>query len=181
MAAPKVNPKLLNEISSSDHNLKHTETQEKNVLPSTEAIAQEKTIEGIGSFDKSQLKHAHTEEKTAWKEAINHDNVVGSVGQFDKGVLRHQEVSEKNPLPGADVIQQEKKEQELLSSISNADRNSLNKVETQERTALSEIVAQEQTKKGIETFSKDSLKHAETTEKCLLPSKEDIQAEKKSK
>jgi len=199
--------------------LKHTETQEKNVLPSTEAISAEKTMQNIEGFDKSQLKHAVTEEKNPRKESIKHDNVVGAVGQFDKSALKHQEVEEKNSLPDRDaiegekkeqehrksigefdkaklkrqntaerivlpskeVIQKEKQEQELLGSITKADRNSLKKVETQERNALSEIVAQEKTMKGIESFAKDGLKHTETAEKCTLPTKEDIQAEKTAK
>jgi hypothetical protein len=44
-------------------NLKHTETVEKNSLPSPEVICQEKTLQNIEQFDKNKLKHTETEEK----------------------------------------------------------------------------------------------------------------------
>lgn len=47
--------------------LKRTETEEKNPLPSSEAIAQElehiKFKDGIEKYDKSQLSHTETMEK----------------------------------------------------------------------------------------------------------------------
>lgn len=43
--------------------LKHTETVEKNSLPSPEAISQEKTLQIIPDFDKTKLKPTETEVK----------------------------------------------------------------------------------------------------------------------
>jgi len=51
----------IGQFDSSD--LKKTEVNEKNPLPSSEAIAQEKTIQNIEAFDKGQLRPTTTEEK----------------------------------------------------------------------------------------------------------------------
>jgi len=57
-------PSLDQEIGKFDStNLKKTEVQEKNPLPSVEAIAQEKTIQNIEAFDKGQLRPTSTDEK----------------------------------------------------------------------------------------------------------------------
>ncbi|XP_052792845.1 thymosin beta-like isoform X3 [Mya arenaria] len=173
----KTNPALLKDIESGT-NLKHAATQEKNPLPSVEDISQEKTVQAIPNFDSSQLKHVEPQEKTGWKESISHDKATEELGKFDKSQLKHTETSEKNPLPDQDAIVQEKKEVQLRDSIGKHDRSSLRKVETNERDALKEIVAQEATHKGIESFSKDNLKHAETVEKNPLPTADDIKKEK---
>lgn len=64
--ATKVAPELLKDVCA-EHNLTHVKTEEKNPLPSAEAIAQEKTEEelksGIEQFDKDQLRPQKTEEK----------------------------------------------------------------------------------------------------------------------
>ncbi|KAL4230568.1 hypothetical protein ACF0H5_010947 [Mactra antiquata] len=174
----KADPALLKDIEGGAK-LKQVEVQEKNPLPSAEVISQEKTVQAIGAFDQSKLKHCETQEKKdGWKDAISHDKATAELEKFDKGQLKPTETSEKNPLPDKDAINQEKKEQELRNSIGNYSRNSLKKVDTNEKDALKEIIAQEATHKGIENFSKDKLKHAETCEKNPLPTKEDIQAEK---
>jgi len=43
--------------------LKHTETVEKQRLPSVEVICQEKTLQNIEAFNKDSLKHTETSEK----------------------------------------------------------------------------------------------------------------------
>lgn len=61
---PKVPDEIEKDITKFDTTtLKHTETVEKQSLPSPEVISQEKTIQNIEEFDKSNLKHADTVEK----------------------------------------------------------------------------------------------------------------------
>jgi len=61
---PKVPAELEEGITKFDTSqLKHTETVEKQSLPSPEVITQEKTLEKIEEFDKTNLKHADTVEK----------------------------------------------------------------------------------------------------------------------
>lgn len=63
-------------------NLKHTETQEKMVLPDNEVIqsekVQQKMMEGIETFDPKNLKHAETQEKNTLptKEVIDMEKKV---------------------------------------------------------------------------------------------------------
>lgn len=63
---PKIDGGIKAELEQ-DHELKHVETEVKDVLPSAEQIDQERTqrklIEGIETFPKQQLKPAQTEEK----------------------------------------------------------------------------------------------------------------------
>ncbi|XP_045204960.1 thymosin beta-like isoform X2 [Mercenaria mercenaria] len=179
MTDHKADPALLKDIEGGTK-LKHAETEEKNPLPSAEVISQEKTKQAIETFDPSNLKHTQTAEKTGWKEAMSHDKATEELGKFDKSSLKHAETAEKNPLPDKEAISQEKQEVELRQSINKHDRSSLKKVDMCEKDGLKELVAQEATHKGIENFSKDQLKHAETQEKNPLPTKEDIQAEKKA-
>ena len=44
-------------------NLRHSFTSEKNVLPDATTISHEKTLQTIGDFDRSSLKHAQTAER----------------------------------------------------------------------------------------------------------------------
>jgi len=61
---PKVPEEIEEGITKFDTSkLKHTETVEKQSLPSPEVITQEKTIQNIEEFDKSNLKHTDTVEK----------------------------------------------------------------------------------------------------------------------
>ncbi|PBC32553.1 Thymosin beta-a [Apis cerana cerana] len=68
VAAEKTQQTLMSGIETFDpSSLKHTETQEKNLLPDMDAIQQEKgkqqLISGIENFDPAKLKHAETLEK----------------------------------------------------------------------------------------------------------------------
>jgi hypothetical protein len=61
---PKVPSEIEADITKFDASkLKQVETVEKHVLPSTEEISQEKTIQSIGEFDKNNLKRTSTTEK----------------------------------------------------------------------------------------------------------------------
>lgn len=77
MADTKELPKDIEEgITKFDPtSLKHTETVERNSLPSPEVISQEKTLKNIEDFDKNKLKHAETTEKNPLpnKETIDQE------------------------------------------------------------------------------------------------------------
>jgi len=73
---PKVPTEIEEGITKFDPNtLKHTETVEKQSLPSPEVISQEKTLQNIEVFDKTNLKHADTVEKNVLpsKEVIQEE------------------------------------------------------------------------------------------------------------
>ncbi|KAH9419437.1 thymosin beta cib [Dermatophagoides pteronyssinus] len=63
---PRIDDCLKNELVG-EHKLKHTETQEKVVLPSKTEIEQEKgqqqLLKSIETFEAEKLHHAKTEEK----------------------------------------------------------------------------------------------------------------------
>jgi len=73
---PRVPDEIEEGITKFDSSkLKHTETVEKQSLPSPDVISQEKTIQNIEEFDKSNLKHADTVEKNTLpsKEVIQEE------------------------------------------------------------------------------------------------------------
>ncbi|GFR25357.1 uncharacterized protein TNCT_463922 [Trichonephila clavata] len=77
---PKVPTDFKNELEKFDAGkMKHTETKEKNPLPSKEVIEQEKgskaILQGIESFDPSKLKPTETQEKNPLptKEVIDQE------------------------------------------------------------------------------------------------------------
>jgi hypothetical protein len=83
LQAEKTQQAILKGVEDFDTNkLKHTETQEKIILPDKEAIATEKVqqnlIEGIEGFDQKKLKHAETQEKNPLptKEVIDQEKQV---------------------------------------------------------------------------------------------------------
>jgi len=74
--SPKVSAEIEKDITEFDSSkLKHTETVEKQSLPSPDVISQEKTIQNIAEFDKSCLKKAETTEKNTLpsKEVIQEE------------------------------------------------------------------------------------------------------------
>jgi hypothetical protein len=73
---PRVPSEIEADITKFDSaKLKHTETVEKQSLPSPEVISQEKTIQNIEEFDKNKLKHTETQEKNTLpsKEVIQEE------------------------------------------------------------------------------------------------------------
>lgn len=130
--------------------LKHAETQEKNPLPTKEALAQEKQEkafrESIEGASIGQLKHVEVQEKHGSlpdSATINQEKTMQNIEGFDKHNLKHAETQEKNALPDTAVINQEK------------------------------------TIQNIEGFDKSILRHAETKEKNPLPDKAAIEEEKR--
>merc|ERR1711874_3411 len=132
--------------------LKDVETKEKVVLPDSEQIQTEKTHQGLllGVEEGVQLKHVKTREPSTptstMQVELARDNSLAAVNEFDKSQLKTTETTEKNPLPPQEAIIQEK-----------------------EHTLF---------KEGIEHFDKRRLSHTETVEKNPLPTKEVIEMEK---
>merc|ERR1719494_1647212 len=97
--------------------LKHVETQEKQVLPSKDAIDEEavNSRAEVKSFDQSKLKHVETSEKNplptaaTLKEEMRPESLpdVSGVAGFDTSKLKHVETQEKQVLPSKDVITEE--------------------------------------------------------------------------
>ncbi|XP_054153773.1 thymosin beta-like [Oppia nitens] len=69
---PLTNP-LKSALESEDHQLRHTETAEKVILPSAEDLTQERSqqalLASIESADKSRLKSTQTQEKVVLPSA----------------------------------------------------------------------------------------------------------------
>lgn len=65
---PSLPTELQKEVAA-EHPLKHVEVQEKNVLPTQEDIAKEKTPILAAGFDKTELKHVETDEKSGLPSA----------------------------------------------------------------------------------------------------------------
>ncbi|XP_064481410.1 thymosin beta-like isoform X2 [Ornithodoros turicata] len=91
-------PKVANEIQQELTNfkqvtLKHTETQEKVVLPSKEDVQQEKIhntlLHGVEHFEKQNLNHAETQEKVCLpnqqdiESEKEHKQIIEGIETFD--------------------------------------------------------------------------------------------------
>ncbi|KAF0311058.1 Thymosin beta [Amphibalanus amphitrite] len=159
---PKVAPNVKSELEGfTPDKLKHTETQEKVVLPTKEDVEQEK----------------------------QHNALLEGVEKFDAERLKKTETQEKNRLPSPDDVQQERTHQDLLSGVEHFDKHSMKAVTLAEKTHLpsTEVsqfhcpdvlltfaeIQQEKTLQshldGIENFDANKLKHADTVEKNPLP------------
>merc|ERR1711962_1991890 len=105
-------PEVLPDVSGVAHfdssKLKHVETQEKQVLPSKDAIDE---------------------------EAVNSRAEVKS---FDQSKLKHVETSEKNPLPTAATLKEEMRPETLpdVSGITDFKKTKLKRVNTLEKTVM---------------------------------------------
>ncbi|XP_054722090.1 thymosin beta-like isoform X4 [Uloborus diversus] len=119
---PKVPNDFKNELGQFNAaKLKHTETKEKNCLPSKEDILQEKQrqdlVTGVSTFNKAKLKRTNTKEKIVLptKEVLTQEKVYERKAQvlqgvtgFDRSKLRKTKTVVKNVLPSKEVIDQEK-------------------------------------------------------------------------
>ncbi|GBM07007.1 hypothetical protein AVEN_63455-1 [Araneus ventricosus] len=116
---PKVPTDFKNELEKFDAaKMKHTETKEKNPLPSKEDLIQEKQrheiFTGVSTFNKAKLKRTNTKEKIVLptKEVIEQEKgskaILQGIESFDPSKLKPTETQEKNPLPTKEVIDQEK-------------------------------------------------------------------------
>lgn len=173
-------------------NLKPTESNEKNILPSAEDLKQEKThqniLTGIEGFKADGLKPTETKEKTVLPNPSDiqaektHQGLIQGVESFSSEKLKN--VKTREPQSPTAQYGVEKARDSSLAAVTGFDKTNLKKSETMEKNSLppAEAIAQEMEhikfKSGIEDFDRTKLSHAETVEKNSLPTKEIIAEEK---
>jgi len=98
-----------------NESLKPTETVEKVVLPGSEEIKTEKTIQGVldgvKGFESEKLKTVKTKEPAspiavAQTEKAR-ESAMTALSDFDKAKLKRTETEERNSLPSSEAIAQE--------------------------------------------------------------------------
>merc|ERR1711892_1565194 len=170
--------------------LKKTETEEKNVLPDSEVIREEREkvdhLSGIESFKSEDLTKVKTQEPLSGVELLKHELTQKAVGEelenFNKESMKPVDVTEKNILPDTETLQTEKTRENLLKGVEEFSQKDLSHVQTAEPLSGAELLKQELSMKSIvdsvTTFDSASLKSATTDEKTHLPDAEDIKSEK---
>ncbi|CAB4069498.1 unnamed protein product [Lepeophtheirus salmonis] len=126
-------------------NLKHSEVDEKSVLPSVEDIQSERLrnnfTHDVESFEKSSLKSTPVNEKNLLpdsndiqkpispaklaKQELVRDSVLQDVETYDKSKLTHSFMEEKGILPSSSDIVEERQHLELLTGIESFDSHHL--------------------------------------------------------
>ncbi|KHN72844.1 hypothetical protein Tcan_03900 [Toxocara canis] len=144
---PKIPAELAKGVTKG-RDLKHVETQEKNILPSSKDVYSEKVDPDL----KEEIK-AHETSK-----------------------LRHTDTIEKIVLPTHEDVKRERVEEEMKSGIKNFDPQKLRSVSTEEKCVLpsSEDIAREKVPHLISKFDADSLKHVEPSVKTNLPTADEF-------
>jgi len=170
--------------------LKKTETEEKNLLPDSEVIREEKEkidhLSGIETFNAEALTKVKTQEPLSGVELLKHELTQKAVGEelenFDKESMKPVDVTEKNILPDTETLQVEKTRENLLKGVEEFSQKELAHVQTSEPLSGAELLKQELSMKSlvdsVTTFDSSSLKTATTDEKTHLPDAEDIKSEK---
>jgi len=167
--------------------LKHSEVQEKIVLPDMDTIQHEKThvqhLEGIESFVQSTLLPVKISEPLSGPEVskleIQREGISSELASFDKTVLKETQVSEKLVLPELDDIQAERLHMDHLKGLEEG--KELKKTETREPTNPLDLARLElhkdQVEEELQGFDRARLTPVVTEEKNFLPTKEQIQEE----
>merc|ERR1711962_448103 len=167
--------------------LKHSEVQEKIVLPDMDTIQHEKThvqhLEGIESFVQSSLLPVKISEPLSGPEVskleIQREGISSELASFDKTVLKETQVSEKLVLPELDDIQAERLHMDHLKGLEEG--KELKKTETREPTNPLDLARLElhkdQVEEELQGFDRARLTPVVTEEKNFLPTKEQIQEE----
>jgi len=170
--------------------LKKTDTEEKNWLPNTEDIKEEKEkidhLSGIESFDPNALTKVKAPEPLSGIELLKNELSKKAINEelehFDKESMKNVEVAEKNILPDKEIMDSEKTRENLLKDVEKFPSESLTHTKTSEPLSGAELLKQELTMKSlvdsVSSFDSSALKNAETDEKSHLPNAEDIQQEK---
>lgn len=170
--------------------LKKTEVEEKNWLPDSEVIKEEKEkvdhLSGIESFDAEALTKVKTQEPMSGIELLKHElthKAIGEeLGSFDKDTMKQVDVAEKNILPDTETLQTEKTRESLMKGVEEFSHEDLSHVKSPEPLSGVELLKQELSMKSIvdsvTTFDSKSLKSATTDEKMNLPDAETIKSEK---
>lgn len=180
--------KVLDDVSTFDKEaLKHSEIEEKLVLPDKETIESEKThvehLKGIGEFDQSTLTPVKVSEPLSGPEVAKQEtmrtNISEELKTFDKTELKLTETVEKVGLPDVDDINTEKQHIDHLTSLETGVE--LKKTETREPLNPLDLakleITKDQVEEDIQAFDRARLTPVVTEEKNFLPSADDIKAE----
>jgi len=166
--------------------LRHSEVQEKAVLPDMTTIQEERIhvehLAGIGAFDQSSLTPVKVAEPLTGPELVKQENLRDSISEelvtFDKTELKETNVEEKSVLPGVEDIQAERQHMDLLQGLESG--MELKKTETREPTNPLELARMElhkdQVEEELQAFDRARLTPVITEEKVFLPSAEELRA-----
>jgi len=178
------------EVASFDvGKMKQTEVEERNLLPDSATLAEEKTREtlltGVETFSHESLSHVKTPEPVTGvellKQEMNIKSIVDSVTTFDSTSLRSATTEEKVLLPDAEMLKSERDRASLLANIESGD-HALTPVSPKEPLGGAELLKQElthsQVLEKVEGFDMGGLRHSEVVERINLPDEATIQAEK---
>ena len=194
------------EVASFDvGKMKQTEVEERNLLPDSATLAEEKTREtmltGVETFSHESLSHVKTPEPLTGaelvKQEMNIKSIVDSVVTFDSTSLRSATTEEKVLLPDADTLKSERDRASLMANIESGE-HALTPVSPKEPLGGAELLKQElthsqvcfklmhirellftfQVLEKVEGFDMSGLRHSEVVERINLPDKAAIQAEK---
>jgi hypothetical protein len=164
--------------------MRTTEVEEKNVLPDTAVLAEEKTREsllaGVEQFPHDSLAHVKAPEPVSGAELLQQELTIKSITTFDSSVLRAATTSERMVLPDAETLASERERAGLLSALQ-APRD-LTPVTPKEPLGGAELARQELTRQqvmeSVATFDPEGLKHSEVQERALLPDLSSIEQER---
>merc|ERR1711953_755375 len=178
------------EVTSFDvGKMKQTEVEEKNLLPDSATLAEEKTREtlltGVETFSHESLSHVKTPEPVTGaellKQEMNIKSIVNSVTTFDSTSLRSATTEEKILLPDAETLKSERDRASLMANIESGD-HSLTPVSSKEPLGGAELLKQELTRAQVwfklEGFDIGELRHSELVERIQLPDEATIHAER---
>merc|ERR1719220_1961006 len=169
--------------------MKQTEVEERNLLPDSATLAEEKTREtlltGVETFSHESLSHVRTPEPVTGaellKQELNCKSIVNSVTTFDSTSLRSATTEEKILLPDAETLKSERDRASLMANIESGD-HSLTPVSSKEPLGGAELLKQEMTRaqvlEKVEGFDLGDLRHSEMVERINLPDEATIQAER---
>jgi len=170
--------------------LKKTEVEEKNWLPDSVVIREERDkvdhLSGIEGFNAEALTKVKTQEPLSGVELLKHELTHKAIGEelgtFDKEMMKPVDVTEKNVLPDTETLQTEKNRENLLKGVEEFSHEELSHVKSPEPMTGAEVSKQELSMKSIvdsvTTFDTTTLKSATTDEKIILPDNETIKSEK---
>merc|ERR550517_2453051 len=169
--------------------MKQTEVEERNLLPDSATLAEEKTREtlltGVETFSHESLSHVKTSESVTGvellKQEMNIKSIVDSVTTFDSTSLRSATTEEKVLLPDAEMLKSERDRASLMAKIESGD-HALTPVSPKEPLGGAELLKQElmhsQVLEKVEGFDMGGLRHSEMVERINLPDEATIRAEK---
>lgn len=180
--------KVLDGVSAFDKEiLKHSDIEEKSVLPDKETIEIEKShvdhLKGIGEFDQANLTPVKVAEPLSGPDVSKQESMRTNISEelktFDKTELKLTETVEKISLPDVGAITSEKQHMDLLTGLESG--VDLKKTETREPLNPLDLarleITKDQVEEDIQAFDRARLTPVVTEERNFLPSADDIKAE----